>query len=120
MFCLFILISCGERKTPTEKEYLKFLNIKVTSAGVDEKNSFCKNFNLTDKQAALFFERSHKITTKTMHDKYDYLPCYVKGTSSLKEMQCEWEVRAGGTAEVSCGKSNYMLACNKCDALFKD
>ncbi len=54
------------------KTKLDFSNIAVMASGADEENSFCKKFNLSDKQAVLFFERSHLITTKIMHDKYEY------------------------------------------------
>jgi len=60
------------------------------------------------------------ITAKTMHDKYDYLPCYVKGTSRIKDKKCNWEIRAGGTVEISCSDTNYTLACDKCDDLLSD
>jgi len=117
---VFVSISCSKTNVPIENERLAFSNIIVTTSGSDEKNSFCKKFNLTNKQASLFFEKSLVITTKVMHDKYDYLPCFVKGMSSLKKSSCEWEIRAGGTAEVICGKTNYLLACDKCDDLLRD
>jgi len=119
LFFTFTLLSCGE-SVSIQKERLKLTNIVVTTSGSDEVNSFCRKFNLSDKQALLYFEKSFVVTEKIMHDKYDYLSCFVNGTSSLKNSSCEWEIRAGGTAEVICGKTNYLLACDKCDDLLRD
>jgi len=88
-FCAFTLTSCSEKRLTIENENLKFANIVVTNSGGDEDNSFCKKFNLNNKQAALFFEKNFVITTKVMHDKYDYLPCFVEGTSLINKSPCK-------------------------------
>ncbi len=56
---------------------LKMQDIIVTTAGTDETGSFCQKFILTNNQAVEFFAKAHLIFSKTMHDKYDYLPCYI-------------------------------------------
>ena len=92
----------------------------VIEIGSDEENTLCENFKLTYEQAVLLLKHNRLITAKTMHDKYDYLPCYVKGTSRIKDKKCNWEIRAGGTVEISCSDTNYTLACDKCDDLLSD
>lgn len=115
-----VLIACGKSEDSSKSENVVFSDVVVMDSGVDEENAFCKNFKLTNEQAVSFFKRSHLISTKIMHDKYDYLPCYVKGTSKIKDKKCNWEIRAGGTSEISCSDTNYILACDKCDDLLKD
>lgn len=115
-----VLVACGKNEDSSKRESVIFSDVAVIEIGSDEENTFCKNFKLTNEQAVLFLKRSRMITAKTMHDKYDYLPCYVKGTSKIKDKKCNWEIRAGGTAEISCSDNNYILACDKCDDLLKD
>lgn len=113
-------ISCSSEVSAPHKGQLIFSNIKVTAKGTEQKGSLCDKFTLTNEQAAVFLKKSRLIDIKALHDKYDYLPCYVKGTSTLKKKQCNWEIRAGGTAEISCNSNNYIMACDDCDDLLKD
>lgn len=111
-------IACS--KDPEKMTLPAFTDIKVISAGSDESNAFCQNFRLTEEQANIFFKKSRVIDITLLHDAYDFLPCYVRGTSRLKSTHCTWEIRAGSTAEVQCNTNNYILACDTCDDLFKD
>jgi hypothetical protein len=100
---------------------MHFTDVRVTSKGSDETNAFCQGFSLSDIQAKSFFTKSHVIDIKILHDEYDYLPCYVRGTAKVDGKSCSWEIRAGGTAEVKCGKkNNYMFACDDCDEMLQD
>ena len=115
-----VLVACGKNVESSKRESVIFSDVAVIEIGSYEENTLCKNFKLTYEQAVLFLKHSRLITAKTMHDKYDYLPCYVKGTSRIKDKKCNWEIRAGGTAEISCRDTNYTLACDKCDDLLSD
>ena len=75
---------------------------------------------MNEKQANTFFKKSKIIDAKTMHDEYDYLPCYVYGTLSYRNESCHWEIRAGGTGLIQCPDQEYIIACDKCDELLKD
>ncbi len=91
------------------------------STGSDEQPGLCANFRLTNEQVTQLLNRAKPITPKQMHDHYNYLPCYVRGTvmrSGEGAMSCDFTVRAGGTAELVCDDGQaYIYACDTCEAL---
>ena len=93
--------------------------VQVLETGSDEPTAFCKDFELTDSDAMLFFKKSHSISITQLHDDYEYLPCYVRGTATLDGSICKWEIRAGATAEIHCNNQHAIFACDECDALFQ-
>lgn len=101
-----------------------FRAAKVKSIDSDEPTPLCSGFRLSDGQAQEFLERSNKITAQQMHDNYNYLPCYVKGTVvrvDESEHTCDFTIRAGGIAELSCENGQaYIYACDTCEALLQD
>ena len=97
-----------------------FTNIVVQGNKSEEEDAFCKNFSLNEQQAHMFFKKSKIIDAKTMHDNYDYLPCYVYGTLGYNNETCNWEIRAGGTGLIQCPGQDYIIACDSCDELLKD
>ena len=96
----------------------EFSNAHVSAIGSDSPNEFCSDFSLTDEQALEFLGRSREVTIDVFHNDYDYLPCYVKGVVTWRHDKCEFEIRAGGTVELSCknGKGHLMV-CDTCDHL---
>jgi hypothetical protein len=54
-----------------------------------------------------------------LHDRYELLPCWVRGTAHDASGEWRWEVRAGGTARLEApGGDVTTLACDRCDELF--
>ena len=105
-----------------------FTKAKVLTRGIDDANSLCEKFNLNEQEALEFFKKAKVVNQKTIHDHYDYLPCYVKGTISFPpkdskrtEEMCGFTIRAGGTAELACGKEDVKFyACNNYENLLRD
>lgn len=117
---LIFTVSCNDSSIVGNTGQLPFHKVMVTDRGTDEPEAFCKDFSLTDQQAGTFFSQSHVITEKVLHDKYEYFPCYVKGTATLTGKSCHWEIRAGGTAEIGCDDIKYIMACDICDDILRD
>lgn len=76
--------------------------------------------NLSHQQSSDFFKRSKIVDNKTIHDHYDYAPCYIEGTLKYKSRSCDWKIRAGATGQVKCNNSIWLFACDDCDDLFSD
>lgn len=88
---------------------------EVSGSGTDNNTpAFCSDFSLSPEQAQMFFDRAEEISSREMHDAYDYLPCYVRGKASYGGQTCEWEVRAGGTGQITCGERSPLMACRNC------
>ncbi len=102
-----------------------FTNAKTTSHGSDQPNSLCEKFNLTNIEALEFFKKSKEVDSIKIHNEYDYLPCYVKGTISANHNKttknCAFTIRAGGTAELTCpSEETKFYTCEKCDTILRD
>ncbi len=95
----------------------------VTSANSSNDGSdlFCKDFNLSQSQAEKFFNRGHEINGIELHQSYDWLNCFVKGSLSNTELNmknCSYSIQAGGTAAIVCQNSLSVLwACDTCEDL---
>jgi len=118
LFSIFFTITACAH-TPT------FTNAKAISHGSDQPNSLCEKFNLADNEALEFFKKSKEVDGIEIHNEYDYLPCYVKGKISVDHnkipKKCEFRIRAGGTAELTCpNEEAKFYACKKCDNLLRD
>lgn len=119
-FCiaLFSIAACASQTA-------KFSNANVTTQGSDKPNNLCQNFKLTNQEAHTFFTKAKEVSAIAIHNEYDYLPCYVKGTISRKgsseHSTCDFSIRAGGTAELACnGEEVKFYGCKTCDNLFRD
>ena len=75
--------------------------------------------DLSPSQAKEFFTRAKRVDRRTLHDHYNYAPCYLEGTLKYKQNSCNWEIRAGATGHIACGKATEYFACDTCDDLFK-
>lgn len=97
------------------KANTEFTVTEVTGRGTDgDSGSFCSDFSLTDKQAQHYFDKARQVSAKEVHDQYEYLPCYAKGTAKRDGQICEWEIRAGGTGYFTCGEDASLTACGDC------
>ncbi|MES2675872.1 MAG: hypothetical protein V4660_16650 [Pseudomonadota bacterium] len=120
LFCIALLSGAV-----CASQTIKFSGANVTTRGSDEPDSFCQNFNLTNQEVLTFFTRAKEVSAKEIHDQYDYLPCYVKGTIALKDSSstlrgCTFHIRGGGTAELACDNEEIKLyVCKTCNNLFK-
>lgn len=95
-------------------------DFRVLSRGQDDGGDFCRDFSLTPAQAAWFFGRSKVLTAAQQHDRFDHLPCWVRGTAAGGGGTWQWEVRAGGTARlVAPGGAVRLLGCDDCDAVLR-
>src|SRR5690625_3567899 len=71
-------------------------------------------------QREWYFERAEEHSFSDLHDEFDYLPCAVKGAMRRADSQCEFVIRAGATAEVSCeSNQQFFYGCRSCDDLFQ-
>ena len=88
---------------------------KVIESGVDAKSGeFCKNFSLTKKQAQQFFNNAKRVALQDITAKASFLPCYVTGEAVVYQEKCDWEIRAGGTAQLMCGEEISFFLCEDC------
>lgn len=100
---------------------LRFSSAKNLEVGGDEDMALCRDFQLTENQSVQFLNQSSAISAREIHDHYNYLPCYVKGTVINEGQECDFTIRAGGTAELVCdGGESYILACDDCEGLLTD
>jgi hypothetical protein len=93
-------------------------SFQVLSRGQDNGGEFCQDFNLTPSQVERFFSLATVRTAQQLHDDFDHLPCWVRGTGKSRRGAFEWEIRAGGTARITLADGNVeLLGCDKCEAL---
>jgi hypothetical protein len=94
--------------------------LSVDSAGSDSnRKEFCSDFDINKNEAQSFFERAQKISVKQLHDNYSFLPCFVRGKALFRKINCDWEIRAGGTGEMMCGEEVYLYGCNNCSDILR-
>lgn len=105
-----VLIGCSQT-SPNEA----YTEIKVTGRGADANGEFCSDFSLDEAQVRQFFQQAEVLDASALHDRFDLLPCYVKGTAKLHGAAAEWTIRAGGTAEVHSASSLVLLGCETCE-----
>jgi len=112
--------SCSPPQSANQSQPAPADAIHVTGHGVDQASGICDGFTLTDAQAQQFFAKATAITPEQMHADYDYLPCWVDGTTTRGGARWTWRIRAGGTAEVTPpGGQMTFLGCKSCDDLFQ-
>jgi hypothetical protein len=112
---LFCYVACGSAAGKPEA----LRDIAVTEHGSEPGGDFCKGFDMTPTQVASFFGRAKVLDARAMHDKFDHLPCYVRGTALWRGMPAKWEIRAGGTATLIPQKGKAkQYGCLRCDDLF--
>jgi hypothetical protein len=88
----------------------------VISHGADPGGDFCRDFNLTAADAKGFFAKAEVVDAMQLHDRFNHLPCWVRGTAHDARGTWQWEVRAGGTAWLSGpAGTTVLLACSTCE-----
>jgi hypothetical protein len=93
-------------------------SFQVVSRGQDKGGEFCRDFDLTPAQAERFFSLATVRTAQQLHDDFDHLPCWVRGTGQSRRGAYTWEIRAGGTASIGLADGSVeLLGCEKCEAL---
>lgn len=113
---VYLLFACSA----SSQASVTISDISVTESGIEQDGEFCSDFRLTNAQAKSFFKRATKITPVELHNKFDYLPCYVRGRGRLDGADAEWEIRAGGTGRlVTTSGQVSWYGCTKCDDLFR-
>ena len=92
--------------------------VRVDSRGADAGGGACGDFALSAAQARYFLARSVVVTDRQLHDGWDVLPCYVRGTARSSAGVWRWEIRAGGTATLETPSgATELRACADCDAV---
>ena len=92
--------------------------VRVDSRGADPGGAACGDFALTAAQARYFLARSVVVSERQLHDGWDVLPCYVRGTARSSAGVWRWEIRAGGTATLETPSgATELRACSDCDAV---
>ena len=92
--------------------------VRIETRGSDGPADACADFTLTAAQARYFLARSVVVTANQLHEGWDVLPCYVRGTARSASGVWRWEIRAGGTAtlETPAGDSE-LRACTGCEVV---
>lgn len=75
---------------------------------------------LDGRQVASFFKRAEPIDGRTLHDEYEWAPCYLEGTLKYHGKTCTWRVRAGATGEIECPATEQYFGCKSCGDLFEE
>ena len=92
--------------------------VRIETRGTDAGGDFCSDFTLTAAQARYFLARSNVVTASQLHDGWDVLPCYVRGTARSASGVWRWEIRAGGTATLeSPAGDSELRACTGCEVV---
>jgi len=92
--------------------------VRVDSRGADAGGGACGDFALNAAQARYFLARSVVVSDRQLHDGWDVLPCYVRGTARSSAGVWRWEIRAGGTATLETPSgATELRACSECQAV---
>lgn len=122
---ILLLSGCSTLCITPSPESTRQLGFEVLSAQSRSKSedNFCAGFTLTASQAEAFFNRGKEIDAITMHNKYNWLNCYVEGRLSNKALgfnNCSYSIQAGGTAAIQCSSDKaYIWSCDNCDDLLR-
>ncbi len=68
---------------------------KLKFDGDEIQNQICKDFRVNQMQVRRMFSSYKLVSTKEIHDNYDWLPCYIKGTIKVKAKSFSFSARAG-------------------------
>jgi hypothetical protein len=93
--------------------------ISVSDFHSDEAE-FCRpsDVPLGHREAREFFRLARRVTSRELHDHYDFAPCYVTGPVRYGGRACTFQIRAGATGSITCDEESFDFACDACDALF--
>jgi hypothetical protein len=112
---LYLTVACSSAQNKPEK----LDNIAITERGAEPGGEFCKDFDMTPAQVSAFFGRAKPVDARALHDRFDHLPCYIRGTAVWQNQPATWEIRAGGTGTVIVKTGAALLyGCSRCSDLF--
>ncbi len=127
-----LLLFAGNAFLPTPAESSDKLiipenaEIKIIEKGVNEKDQskeICANFILSEEEVRQFFKKAETIPYSKIHDSYNWLPCFVRGTYTKEGKASEWNINAGGFATVKSSETTTYFGCEgceDCENLFQD
>lgn len=108
--CAFWLVACDSSQNKNA-----FTDIQIVERGFQSGGEFCKDFTMQEKEIEQFFIKANVKTPREIHDEFEYLPCYIRGTSTHQQQTVSWEIRAGGTARVIYpDDSQIEFGCTDC------
>jgi hypothetical protein len=79
-------------------------HVTITERGTDRNEPsayMCQGFDLSQAEATRFLQRALIVTRYELHDRYNFLPCFVRGTAEFDGKPASWEIRAGGTGTIT-------------------
>jgi hypothetical protein len=94
----------------------KAQHVTITERGVDRNEhsaSICLGFDLSQAEATRFLQRALIVTRYELHDSYNFLPCFVRGTADFDGRPASWEIRAGGTGTITFGSEFTLLVVDE-------
>lgn len=92
-----------------------FTDIQIIERGFESGGEFCKDFTMQEKEIEQFFRKADMKTPREIHDEFEYLPCFIRGTSTHQQNTVTWEIRAGGTARVTYPDGSQIeFGCTDC------
>ncbi|NJD05990.1 MAG: hypothetical protein FIA97_05775 [Methylococcaceae bacterium] len=92
----------------------------MEAAGSEADGEFCRGFHLSGEQARWFFQRAQRVDAQALHDRFDHLPCWVRGVAEGDGGAWHWEIRAGGTARLIAPEGAVtLLGCSDCEAVLR-
>jgi len=84
----------------------------------DEGDCRPSDVPLGHREAREFFRLARQVTSRELHDHYDFAPCYVTGPVRYRGRPCTFQIRAGATGTITCNHETFDFACDSCDSLF--
>lgn len=119
-FGCLMLAGCAAPPAAPASRHASLEDVRVTARGADVDAAFCADFTLDATQAREFLSAAHVLNDRELHDDFDFLPCYVRGTGTRNGVPVRWEIRAGGTATVTAdGEAAVQLGCKECAQKFR-
>lgn len=108
----------GPARSPPETRAPQLAGVSVLERGFDAGGEFCSDFNLTPIQTQWFFRRARIMGADRLYERFNELPCWVRGKARVRGSTWQWEVRAGGTASLTQPDGSVrLLGCGSCDAV---
>ena len=108
----------GPARSPPETRAPQLGGVAVLERGFDAGGEFCSDFKLTPVQTQWFFRRARIMGADTLFERFNELPCWVRGNAKVRGSTWQWEVRAGGTATLTQPDGSVqLLGCGSCDAV---
>ncbi len=110
LFFLFVLTGCASNGISNV-----YIEDFVTS---EPKSCRPSDIDLSNDEAAQFFQLARNVDFSEIHDHYNYAPCYIEGWLKLNGHLCDWKIRAGFTGSISCDGREKYYVCENCEDIF--